>query len=77
MKYFLILKLILALCSDVVSELDVGRADPRVGSGRIGSGPHFLKFRGSDRVGSRVQWVGSGRVQSSVGRVGSQYPDPS
>ena len=50
-------------------ELDVGRVDPRVGSGRVGSGPHFLEisrvgsgpeFSGSGRVGSESPWVGSG-----------------
>ncbi len=47
-------------------ELDVGRVDPRVGSGRVGSGPHFLEI---SRVGSGPEFSGSGRVRESVGRV--------
>jgi len=49
-----------ASCLSIVSfnipaaELSVGRVDPRVGSGWVGSGPEIPRF----------PWVGSGRVQS-------------
>ena len=46
-------------------ELFSGRVDPRVGSGRVGSGRvrNIDKNGGSGRVGSRPRRVGSGRVQ--------------
>ena len=47
-----------------------GRPAGRVGSGRVGSGPHFLEI---SRVGSGPEFSGSGRVRESVGRVGSGH----
>ena len=32
--------------------------------------------RGSGRVGSDAQWVGSGQIRKFVGRVGSEKSDP-
>ena len=39
------------------SELSTGRTDPRVGSGRVGSGHDFARFWrvGSGRVGSALR----------------------
>ena len=47
-------------------ELFPGRVDPRVGSGRVGSG----------RVQNINKNGGSGRVQTLADRIGSKYPDP-